>query len=180
MVQSNVWTGAAALAGAVGGGALVKKLWLEKYREQASALVTAVRERDLLYTWVLLKEKGVDLAEYFIAHDLKTIAILGMNRIGRRLYDELWDHNGLGIVFGVEAESLGAVHETLTVYRLGDDPLPGADCMVVCDLYWSEKKMQTARREYSGKIVSLVEIMVWLLERHHIEPRDGAIPGWPN
>ena len=123
-----------AVWGAVSGGVLVKKVWLEKYRRQKAELEAAGRERDLFYTWLLLEQNGVELEEYFSAHGYKTAAILGMNREGRRLFAGLKDSEMVSVVFGVEADNFAAVHETLDIYRLGDDPLPQADCVVICDL----------------------------------------------
>ena len=40
----------AVLLGAVSGGVLVKKVWLDKYRRQKSELNMTGRERDLLHT----------------------------------------------------------------------------------------------------------------------------------
>ena len=73
-----------AVLGAVSGGVLVKKVWLEKYRRQKAELEAAGRERDLFYTWLLLEQNGVELEEYFSAHGYKTAAILGMNREDRK------------------------------------------------------------------------------------------------
>ncbi len=42
--------GMAALAGAIAGGALVKKLWLEKYRKQKAELGAVFQEREILYS----------------------------------------------------------------------------------------------------------------------------------
>ena len=75
----------AALLGAAAGGLLVKKVWLEKYRQEKKELAAADRERDLLYTWLLLEQKGASLGEYFAAHGFQTVAILGMNREGRQI-----------------------------------------------------------------------------------------------
>lgn len=174
------WLTVSAAGGAVAGGAVVKKLWSTKYREQADQLARVERERDLVYSWLLLKERGVELAEYFFAHGFRTVSIFGMDRIGRRLFDELWGREGVSAVFGVELDNPGAVHQFMTVYRLGDDPLPEADCMVVCALEKEAEKAELARREFGGAVVSILEVIAWLLEQHHIESRDGAIPGWPN
>jgi len=165
--------------GGVLGGCLVKNLWLAKYRSQRAELETASRERDLLYSWLLLKEKGVNLTEYFEAHGLKTVAILSLNRIGRRFYDELNGHDNVCAMYGVEAENFGAVHEMMMVYRLGDDPLPPADCLVICDLEQVSSKREAAKHEFLGEIVTLTEILEWILKEHQIRPRDGAIEGWP-
>lgn len=169
----------AVLAGAVAGGVLVKKVWLEKYRRQKDELNTAGRERDLLYTWLLLEQKGAELSEYFSAYGYKTAAILGMNREGRRLFDALKNREEVSVAFGAEIDNFAAVHETLTVYRVGDDPLPEADCMVVCDLERIPEKIAAVKNEFRGDVVMLAQVLAWLLERHGINPWDGAIKGWP-
>ena len=151
----------AAALGAAGGGALVKKVWLEKYRGQRSKLDAANQERDFLYTWLLLEQKSVKLEEYFLAHGYKTAAILGMNREGRRLFDALKKSEEISVVFGAEIDNFAAVHETLTVYRVGDDPLPEADCMVVCDLARVSEKVEAIKKEFRGDIVTLTQVLAW-------------------
>ena len=168
----------AALAGAAAGGMLVKKVWLEKYQGRKKELEAAGGEGDLLYTWLLLEQRHVELEEYFTAHGYRTAAILGMNREGRRLFDAL-QGGGVTAAYAVEIDNLAAVHEVLTVYRLGDDPLPPADCMVVCDLEGVPEKLAAAKGEFSGAVVTLAQVLAWLLERHKIMPWDGAVRGWP-
>ena len=154
----------AALLGAVGGGMLVKKLWLEKYRQQKEELNRTQRERDLLHSWLLLEQRGAQVSEYFTAHNYHRVAVFGMGPMGRRIADAL----GELAAYGVELDNLGAVHERLTVYRLGDDPLPPADCMVICDAVQVEEKEGAARREFPGPIVFLGSVMDWLLEQYGV------------
>lgn len=179
--MANVWKPVApALLGGAVAGALVKKLWLSKYQKQAQRLAGAEAERDLLYTWLLLKQKEVPLTEFFKAQGSQRLAVLGMGRIGRRFVEEVRKDAGpVSVEYGIEADVLGAVHEELAIYRLMDDPLPAADCMVVCDLEGTAEKVATVRREFSGEVVTLAHVMAWLLKRHGIESRDGAIDGWP-
>lgn len=152
-----------ALLGAVIGGALVKTLWLEKYRQQQTELNLAEQERDLLHTWLLLEQRGVQVHELFDARGCQSVAIFGMGRTGRRLADAL----GGMAAYGVELNNFGAVHERLTVYRLGDDPLPPADCMVICDMDRIEEKRAAAQREFPNDIVTLSEVLTWLSEQHN-------------
>ncbi len=169
-----------AVLGATAGGALVKKVWLEKYRQQKRELENANQERDLLYTWLLLEQKGADPAEYFAVHGFKTIGIMGMNREGRRLYDALAGKENVTAAYAVELDNFSAVHEHMMVYRLGDDPLPDADCIVICDLENIPKKQEALRKEFKGEIVTLSEVLAWLIEERQIKPWDGAIKDWPN
>lgn len=163
------------IVGVVAGGALVKKVWLDKYLKQKAELAVTEQERDLTYTWLLLKMRGIRLLDYMEAHGVKTVAVFGMSRIGRRAAEELGD----AVVYAVELDHFNAVHECLTVYRLGDDPLPKADCMLLCDLERIPEKLEAARKEFPGIMVTLAEVMQWLLKEHKIEPRDGAVAGWP-
>lgn len=179
--MERVWRPAVpALLGAAAGGALARKLWLAKYRTQGKRLAAAEAECALLYTWLLLEEKGVPLTEFFEARGCQRLAVLGMGRIGRRFVEAVGRNGGRTCVaYGIEADLLGAVHEKLEVYRLPDDPLPPADCAVVCDLERVPEKLAALRREFSGEAVTLAQVMSWLLERHGIGPRDGAMEGWP-
>lgn len=153
-----------AIAGFIAGGALVKKVWLEKYHEQKAKLAVAENERELFYDWLLMKENGRSLADFFDKYNLKRVAILGMNRLGRLAAEEL----GERAVYCVEAENFSAVHERLTVYRLGEDPLPEADCMLLCDL---EVKQSVVRNEFSGGVITLTEALQWDAEN----ARDKAV-----
>lgn len=165
--------GPAVLAGAIAGGALVKKVWLEKYRNQKEELAVSSQESNLLYTWLLLEQRGACLSEYFAAHDLKSVGIMGMNREGRRLFDALNGREGLRVEFGVELDNFNAVHEHMTVYRLGDDPLPKADCIVICDLSGIPEKREMLQKEFTDKIVTLSEVLSWMIEEHQIKPRTA-------
>ena len=169
----------AAVLGAAAGGALVKIVWLEKYRQQKQELASARMEKDLLYTWLLLEQKRIDLAEYFTAHGFKSIGVMGMGREGRRFFESLKDQEEADVIYAVELDHFSAVHEYLTVYRLGDDPLPEADCIVVCDLTSVSSKCEALRKEFKGEIVTLSEVLAWLIEQHQIKPWEGAIKGWP-
>ena len=67
----------------------------------------------------------------------------------------------ISVVFGAEIDNFAAVHETLTVYRVGEDPLPEADCMVVCDLERVPEKVEAAKKEFQGDIVTLTQVLAW-------------------
>jgi len=151
------WTlGFSALLGAVTGGAVVKKLWLEKYREQKAELQTSKEESDLLYTWLRFDQNKKNLNELLKAQGYNSVSIFGMGREGRLLADVLGDT----VSYGVELDNPNAVHERFTVYRLVDDPLPPADCMIACDLERVEEKIDAAKKEFNGDILTLQEVLV--------------------
>lgn len=165
--------GAAALAGAVSGGILVKKLWVDKYQKQKAETKAACREREILYQLLQLKQRSIPFSEFFEARHFETAAVLGMGREGRFLIDELEKEGRTKPAYGVEADYLGSVHKTLTVYRLGEDELPAADCLVVCDLNYTESKLADARQEFGGAVVTLEDLLDWLMEKHKIRAWRG-------
>ena len=169
----------AAALGAVGGGMLVKRVWLAKYQEQKKELAEANAEKDLLYTWLLLEQNGANPGEYFAAQGFQTIGIMGMNREGRRLYEALKSRTDVTAAYAVELDQFSAVHEHMTVYRLGEDPLPEADCVVICDIAGVPEKQERLRREFKGEIVTLTGVLAWLVEERQLKSWDGAIRGWP-
>ncbi len=155
MKKGILWFLPGALCGAAAGGTLVKRLWLEKYRAQKAELSEAETERDLLFAWLTLEQSGKKCAAYLEARGFTRVAVFGMNRLGRRLIDEL----GGMAVYGIELDHPGAVHERLTVYRLGDDPLPEAECVVLCDLEHASEKREALSQKFHGPIVTLAEIL---------------------
>jgi len=150
------WTlGIAVLLGVTAGGTVVKKLWLEKYREQKAELQIFKRECDLLYTWLRFTQSKKNLNELLKAQGYNSVSIFGMGREGRLLADVLGDI----VSYGVELDNPNAVHERFTVYRLGDDPLPPADCMIVCDLERVQEKIDAVKKEFDGSVLTLQEVL---------------------
>lgn len=162
-----------AAAGAIAGGALVKKLWLEKNRKLKAEMTNVSYERELLHELLKLKQNGVRLSEYFVENNLQSAAVLGMGREGRYLLDELAKEKEVIPAYGVEADYLGSVHETLIVYRLGEDELPPADCLVVCDLNRTDEKVVAAQREFMGTVIILEEVVDWLIDKYKIRKWQG-------
>ena len=142
------------LLGVAASGITVKKLWLEKYRKLKTELDSSEQERELLYGWLRLNRQGASLTEYFTAHGCKRVAVFGMGRIGRLVADAL----GEMAVYGVEQTNFGAVHERLTVYRLGEDLLPPADSMIICDCTITPEQLAAAKEAFPGATVMLTQL----------------------
>lgn len=161
------------LVGAIAGGTLVKRVWLEKYRKQKAELIYTKEERELLYNWLQLREKGIRLTEYFVEKGYRSLAVLGMGREGCLFLKEIFREGEIAPAYGVEVDHLGAVHESLVVYRLGDDPLPSADCLIVCDFVQTKEKMGITESEFPGEIISLAQLINWLMEKHNVDHWQG-------
>lgn len=163
----------AVLVAMIGSGALVKKVWLEKYREQKAQLEVVRKEREQLHMFLELEQAGVEVSEYFAEQGIKSVSVLGMNREGRHLLNVLERESKVSPAYGVEIDYLGSVHESLVVYRLGEDPLPEADCLVICDLVRTEEKVVAARNVFSRKIITLEQVLGALMEKHNVKRWQG-------
>lgn len=153
---------AAVSLGAIAGGLAVKKLWLEKYRQQRMELECTEQERELLRVWLQAEQEGRACAATLADRGYQKVAILGMNWEGRLLADMLGD----AAAYGVEWENFGAVHPHLTVYRLGEDPLPSADCLVICNLENLTEKTTLAKKEFRGEVITLMQLLEWTSGQH--------------
>lgn len=71
---------------------------------------------DLTNRWILLKNEGKKLSEYFINNNYKNIAIYGMGELGLRLYEELND-TSIHVMYGIDYSS-GRKVSDLPVYYL--------------------------------------------------------------
>ena len=153
---------AAASLGAIVSGVVVKKVWLEKYRRQRVELELMEQEREVLRIWLQTKYEGSECTAMLFDKGYQKVAILGMTWEGRLLANVL----GNTAVYGVEQDNFGAIHPRLIVYRLGEDILPPADCLVVCDLKNLPEKLELAKREFKGEIITLMQMLEGTLEQH--------------
>lgn len=60
---------------------------------------------DLVVRWMILKQNGISIADYFDKNDLTDIAIYGMGDFGRILYEEL-DSAKIKIICGIDRNSM--------------------------------------------------------------------------
>lgn len=169
-----------ALCGAISAGIIVKKVWIDKYKLQNEKLSFSEKERKIWYTWFLIEQKGFSCLDFFVKYNYKTIAVYGMNGLGRCLVDYLIvDSKDIFVKYAVEKDKPSAVHEKLKVYRMGDDKLPKADCIVICDLnHVHEKHQELKESGFKGKVVSFSDILMYIINKNNICSRDGLISDW--
>lgn len=153
---------------AVLGGVLVKEIWLKKYQKQKGEMASLKRQRDLLHTWLRLKQAGATFGPYFREKNCNNAAVLGMGMEGRLLLNELEREGVIVPVFGVEVGRFGAAHPCLPVYRWGEDLLPPADCLVVCGQEEEDKILPVVRKNFDGLVVTLDRVLEELVERSGI------------
>lgn len=112
---------------------------------------------NLLNQWLLLKQEGKSLEEYFVENGYKTVAIYGMGEMGNRLYDELKSSQEIEMRYAIDKNAAGAYSE-LQVLELEDD-LPQVDVIVVTATFAYEEIEKKLNERIDYPIVSLEDVV---------------------
>lgn len=111
---------------------------------------------NLLNQWLILKNRGIDLAEYFIGNGLKRVAIYGMGEIGCRLWEEL--HDGpVDVLCGIDKEG-GSPYGSLRVYTYNES-WPEVDVIVVTAVFAFDKVRADLSKKTDARIISLEDVL---------------------
>lgn len=165
-----------ALTTAVAGGAVVKHVFKKELEKKTSENKLLDKTYALYYHWLLLRQNGINISDYFIENGLENIAVFDLSPQGRRFIDELKETD-INVLYAIEKENLAAVHETLQVLRLHDDELPKCDAVIVCSLNNFNGIEEELKKELGedSKIISLGDILLSLIESNSIDSSKGAL-----
>lgn len=163
-------------ASTLGTGALVKRLWKQKYSEEKQRGNRSEKMLQLYYHWLLLKQKNIGLDTFFVNKGIKEIAVLDLAPQGRRLIDELTE-SAVSVRYAIERDNPAAIHERLEVLRLHDDPLPAVDAVVICSLRDYQVLTKELREELNSEcpVFALETVILKTLEMNMFHPRDGVM-----
>ncbi len=105
----------------------MNKLYIkdQKQKKRADMLSRYFR---LLNRWLLLKNHGQGLKDYFLNNKYYNIAIYGMGDIASRLREEL-DNTGINVIYGIDKEVTNQ-YVDLKIYAL-DEKLPSVDAIII-------------------------------------------------
>ena len=110
----------------------------------------------LLNQWLLLKQEGKSLEDYFKEKGIKTIAIYGMGEMGNRLYDELKGSN-IKVKYGIDKES-SSVYSELEVIGY-EEISEDVDAIVVTAVFAFEEIAAELKNSVSFPIISLEDVV---------------------
>ncbi|MDD3141070.1 MAG: hypothetical protein PHX08_19160 [Lachnospiraceae bacterium] len=110
----------------------------------------------MLNQWLLLKQDGKSLADYFADKGIKTIAIYGMGEMGNRLYDEL-KQTEIKVMYGIDKEA-SSVYSELEVIEC-EEISEGVDAIVVTAVFAFEEISEELKHKVSFPIISLEEVV---------------------
>jgi len=155
-MNKGVTTVISALAGALvgagfAGNTVYKKV--NQLEEKSERYLALYRMMD---KWMEVKQEGKNLSMYFQKRGYTRIAIYGMSRAGRTLYNEL-EKTEITVVYGIDrcAEFLYA---DVDIYTL-DDSLEQVDAVVVTAISYFEEIKKDILAKMDCPVISLEDIL---------------------
>ncbi len=110
----------------------------------------------MMLQWVILKQSGYNLSEYFILHGYRHIAIYGMSTLGELLKDELEDTD-IEVVYGIDKKAK-EIYTNIDVF-VPNGNLPEADLVVVTAVAYFDDIKNDLVQYVQCPILSLEDIL---------------------
>lgn len=141
-----------AAAGAAGSGYLGNK----QIQQKSGKVDKFKGYYNMLNQWLILKQEGKSLDEYFKKNNYKTVAIYGMGEMGNRLYDELKDSD-IEVKYAVDQNAASTYSELEVVDK--DDCFDDVDVMVVTATFAFDEIEEEISSKCSFPLVSLDDVV---------------------
>jgi len=142
--------------GAVTGGAVVGKLSEKKVTQKEEKVDKFKSYYEMLNQWLIIKQEGKSLEQYFIDNGYKTVAIYGMGEMGNRLYTEL-QSGKVEIRYAVDENADGIYSDLEILSR--EDEFKEVDVMVVTATFAFDEIVEELRKKVDCPIVSLDDVV---------------------
>lgn len=110
----------------------------------------------LLNQWLIVRQRGILIADYFYKNNIKSIGIYGMSYIGERLYDELMESN---IEVKYIADKNNSKEYKGIKARDLTEQLPKVDAVIVTPVFYYDEIKKNLGDKVEGKILSLQDIL---------------------
>lgn len=144
------------VVGAVAGGITVAKLSKDEQNRLKSLADKHLVLMKLFNQWMLTKQEGKSVVDYFHQKGIKTIAIYGMSYVGERLYDEL-KNTDIQVRYGID-KNADAIYSDLEIV-LPKDSLQEVDAIVVTSVYFYAEIEEMLAQKTDSLILSLEDIL---------------------
>ncbi len=142
--------------GATVGGAVINR----KYNQTMKEVKNKKKKMDsyyfLLNQWLIVRQRGKTLAEYFQKNNYKTVAIYGMKELGERLYDELKDTD-ITVKYIIDKNAY-AMHADVKVVT-PEEELESVDVIVVTATFYFDEIEDMLFEKVEYPVLSLGDIL---------------------
>ncbi len=142
-----------ASAAAMGGVVTFKKVTFAGIKKDKFRLYY-----DAMNQWLVLKNAGKGLEDYFANNGYKNIAIYGMGELGNRLYEELTGSDKVEVKYAIDKNSGYLYEGDLSIVSI-ENELEMVDVIVVTAIFDFESIQETLSKKIQYPIVSLEEVV---------------------
>lgn len=111
---------------------------------------------NMLNQWLILKQEGKCLCEYFKANNYKVIAIYGMGEMGSRLYDEL-KNSDITVKYAVDKNAASTYSELEVIEP--ENEFEEVDAIVVTATFAFDEIETELRDKVDFPIISLEDVV---------------------
>ena len=111
----------------------------------------------LFGSWMVLRNKGRTLAEYFENHNFKNVAICGLGRLGLCLYEELKGSN-IDVKYAIDKKAESFSYLNLKVIS-PEEHLEAVDVIVVTKFIDYNEIVEELRQKTPCHVVSLEDVV---------------------
>lgn len=156
LLSTIVGVVAGVTAGAVGGAAVAGKAIGEnadKYREMSGKHLALFL---LMNEWLIAKQEGKSITEYFEKNSYKSIAVYGLSYVGERVLDELKD-SGIEVKYGID-KNADSIFSDIEVYH-PEDELPEVDAIIVTPVFFFDEICNVLNKKVTCPIISMEEVL---------------------
>ena len=141
-----------AAAGAAGSGYFGSK----QVEQKAEKIDKFKGYYNMLNQWLILKQEGKSLADFFKSNGYMSIAIYGMGEMGNRLYSELKDTE-IEVKYAVD-KNASSTYSELDVIDMEDD-FEKVDVMVVTATFAYDEIEKELEAKVDFPIISLEDVV---------------------
>ena len=111
----------------------------------------------LMNQWVKLKQRGINLSQYFEKSGYSRIAIYGMSYVGEILIEELKETN-TEVVYGIDRNAENIWIDNINILSLNDE-LEDVDAVVVTAITFFDEIESKLSEKLDCPIISLEDIL---------------------
>lgn len=145
------------VVGAIGGIAAASSLNGKHLAQRIEKIDKFKGYYNMLNQWLVLKQEGKTLEQYFVDNTYNTIAIYGMGEMGNRLYDELKNSDKVEVKCTIDKNAAITYSELEALETV--DGMPEVDVVVVTATFAFAEIEEELRAKIDYPIVSLDDVV---------------------
>lgn len=138
--------------GAAATGSASKK----SFRKREEKIEKFKNYYNILNQWLIIKQEGKSLVEYFVEKNYNTIAIYGMGEMGNRLYNELKD-SSIVVKYAIDNDA-NNVYSKIEIIDPEDD-FEEVDAIIVTATFAFDRIEEKLREKTECVIISLEDVV---------------------